>query len=90
MSAALGTLPGWRGPLARRIESPRVQAALIALILVNAVILSLETGETIYAPFMHAIFASAPLTIHGVLKSILVGAIILPVISVEQWWRNRG
>ena len=44
----------------------------------------------IYAPFMQAIFASAPLTIDDVLKSILVGAIILPVISVEKWWRNRG
>ena len=49
MSAALGTLPGWRGPLARRIESPRVQAVLIALILINAVILGLETSEAIMA-----------------------------------------
>ena len=49
MSAAVGTLPGWRGPLASWIESPRVQAALIALILVNAVILGLETSEAIMA-----------------------------------------
>ena len=49
MSVASDILPGWRGPLARRIESPRVQAALIALILVNAVILGLETSEAIMA-----------------------------------------
>ena len=36
MSAASDILSGWRGPLARRIESSRVQAALTALILVNA------------------------------------------------------
>lgn len=55
MSVATDTLPGWRGPLARRIESLRAQALLIALILVNAVILGLENpigapdGTTNYA-----------------------------------------
>ncbi|MFM9883678.1 MAG: hypothetical protein ACKVQT_11680 [Burkholderiales bacterium] len=39
MSAALGTLPGWRGPLAHRIASPHAQAAPIALILLNAAII---------------------------------------------------
>jgi len=49
MNVASDILPGWRGSLARRIESPRVQAALIARILVNAVILGLETSEAIMA-----------------------------------------
>lgn len=49
MSVAGDIRPGWRGPLARRIESPRVQAVLIVLILVNAVILGLETSEAIMA-----------------------------------------
>lgn len=49
MSVASDILPGWRGLLARRIESPRVQAVLIALILVNAAILGLETSEAIMA-----------------------------------------
>ena len=44
----------------------------------------------VYAPFMHAIFASAPLPAGDVLLSILVGALILPVIGLEKWWRNRG
>lgn len=42
-------LSGWRVPLARHIESPLAQAILIALILINAVILGLETSSTIVA-----------------------------------------
>lgn len=58
MSAAACTPPGWRGSLARRIESPRAQAALIALILVNAVILGLETSEAIMAEWGAALVAA--------------------------------
>ena len=43
----------------------------------------------IYAPFMHGIFASAPLAPGDVLASILVGAVILPVVGLEKWWRRR-
>ena len=43
----------------------------------------------IYAPFMHAIFASAPLAAGDVLASILVGAVILPVVGLEKWWHGR-
>lgn len=49
MRIATDALPGWRGPLARRIESPPTQAVVIALILVNAVVLGLETSEAIMA-----------------------------------------
>lgn len=49
MSIATDTPPGWRSSLAHKIESPRMQAALITLILVNAAILGLETSETIMA-----------------------------------------
>ena len=45
MMNAVDTLHGWRRPLARHIESPLAQAVLIALILVNAAILGLETSE---------------------------------------------
>ncbi|HBY64032.1 MAG TPA: voltage-gated sodium channel [Solibacterales bacterium] len=58
MSAPVGTLPGWRGSLARRIESPRAQAALIALILVNAVILGLETSEPVMTQWGAALVAT--------------------------------
>jgi voltage-gated sodium channel len=49
MRIATDTLPGWRGRLSRHIEAPLTQAVLIALILVNAVILGLETSATIMA-----------------------------------------
>lgn len=41
--------PGWRQRLASRIESPRAQTVLIALILVNAAVLGLETSPSIMA-----------------------------------------
>ena len=53
-----------------------------------AAILALQ-AMFIYAPFMHAIFASAPLPPGDVLASILVGAVILPVVGLEKWWRRR-
>ena len=43
----------------------------------------------IYAPFMHAIFDSSPLALGDVIVSILVGAVILPVVGLEKWWRRR-
>ncbi len=49
MKIAVDTLPGWRRPLARHIESPLTQGVLIALILANAVILGLETSQEIMA-----------------------------------------
>lgn len=49
MRITTDTLPGWRGPLARHIESPLTQTVLIALILINAVILGLETSAAIMA-----------------------------------------
>ena len=58
MRTATEILPGWRGPLARWIESPRAQAALIALILVNAVILGLETSETVMAEWGAVLIAA--------------------------------
>jgi voltage-gated sodium channel len=39
--------PGWRQKLAARVEAPRVQHAIIALILINAIILGLETSPQV-------------------------------------------
>ncbi len=49
MSTGAGTPPDWRGSRARQIESPQMQAALVALAFLNAVILGLETSEAIMA-----------------------------------------
>jgi magnesium-transporting ATPase (P-type) len=44
----------------------------------------------IYAPTMQAVFSTFPLTAQSLLVSALAGAIIVPVISVEKWIRNRS
>ncbi|WP_143177572.1 cation-translocating P-type ATPase [Cystobacter ferrugineus] len=43
----------------------------------------------IYLPFMQAVFNSAPLKLEALGLCALVGALILPVISVEKAWRSR-
>ncbi|WP_437592641.1 cation-translocating P-type ATPase [Sorangium sp. So ce1000] len=43
----------------------------------------------VYAPFMHTLFGSAPLSLDAWVKSTLVAMSILPVMSAERWWRAR-
>ena len=42
----------------------------------------------IYLPPLQALFGSAPLDLQGWLHALLVGALVLPVISVEKWLRR--
>jgi voltage-gated sodium channel len=49
MKTAPLMLPPWRQQLAARLEAPFIQHTLIALILINAVILGLETSPTLMA-----------------------------------------
>ena len=58
MRLEIDTLPGWRGTLARHVESGLAQAVLITLILINAVILGLETSEAIMARWGSVLVAS--------------------------------
>ncbi len=44
----------------------------------------------LYAPIMNRVFGSAPLTPVDLLESVAAAAVILPVISVEKWHRNRA
>lgn len=43
----------------------------------------------VYAPFMHSIFESTSLSIHQIALAALVGATILPVITLEKAIRRR-
>lgn len=43
-----------------------------------------------YVPWMQSLFGTSPLGPEALASSVAVGAIILPVISFEKWWRNRG
>ena len=44
----------------------------------------------IYVPLMHTVFGSAPLSLRDLAFATLAGMIILPVISLEKWWRSRA
>lgn len=46
-------------------------------------------GAFVYAPFMHRVFDSAPLKPLDLLWAAAIGAIILPVITIEKWDRTR-
>jgi Ca2+-transporting ATPase len=46
-----------------------------------------------YFPPLQTLFGSAPLSLHGWIDAVLVGALVLPVISLEKWlhkWRERA
>jgi Ca2+-transporting ATPase len=43
----------------------------------------------VYAGAMHSVFGTMPLSLRDILLSALVGAIILPVISLEKWLSSR-
>ncbi|XXF77234.1 HAD-IC family P-type ATPase [Myxococcaceae bacterium GXIMD 01537] len=51
--------------------------------------LALLQAAFMYLPFMQRVFGTAPLDWASLGLSALVGAIILPVIAVEKWWRGR-
>lgn len=62
-------------------SNPVVYAGIAALIVLQALF--------VYAPFMHALFGSAPLSGRDVAASIATGLVILPAIGAEKWWRRR-
>jgi Ca2+-transporting ATPase len=62
-------------------SNPAVFAGIGAILVLQATF--------VYAPFMHEIFGSAALAPGDVLASALAGAIILPVVGFEKWWRRR-
>ena len=63
-------------------SNPAVFAGIAAILLLQALF--------VYAPFMHTIFGSAPLAAGDILASVLVGAVILPLVGAEKWLRRRG
>jgi Ca2+-transporting ATPase len=44
----------------------------------------------IYAPPLQAVFSTTALSARDIGLAVLVGTIILPVISIEKWWRGRS
>jgi magnesium-transporting ATPase (P-type) len=52
-------------------------------------ILVLQTAF-VYHPLLNHLFGTAPLNADALAKSLLVALTILPVISLEKWWRRRN
>jgi Ca2+-transporting ATPase len=61
--------------------NPLVYLAIGALLVLQA--------SFIYLPPLQRLFGSAPLDWQGLVDALLVGAVVLPVISVEKWLRNQ-
>lgn len=59
-------------------------------IFVGIGILLLLQACFIYLPPLQAVFGSAPLDGRAWLSAMAVGAIVLPVISLDKWFRKRG
>jgi len=53
------------------------------------VLLLLQTGF-LYLPPLQGFFGTAPLDARAWLLAMTVGAVVLPVISLDKWLRNRG
>jgi magnesium-transporting ATPase (P-type) len=43
----------------------------------------------VYAPFMNVVFGSAPLSLWSWGEAAAIGILIMPIISIEKWWRRR-
>jgi magnesium-transporting ATPase (P-type) len=43
----------------------------------------------VYVPAMNTLFGSAPISLEGWVRALLVAMVVLPVISIEKWWRRR-
>jgi potassium/sodium efflux P-type ATPase len=53
-----------------------------------ALLLALQLGF-VYLPFMNTLFGSAPMPLDAWIESVLVAALIVPVIGAEKRWRQR-
>jgi len=50
-------------------------------------LLSLQLGF-VYAPFVSALFGTAPLSWETLLRPLMVAVVVLPIISAEKWIRG--
>jgi magnesium-transporting ATPase (P-type) len=51
--------------------------------------LALAQATLMYWPLLQRTFGTAPLPVSDLALAALVGALILPLVSVEKWWRAR-
>jgi Ca2+-transporting ATPase len=63
------------------LSNPSVFVGIGVLLILQACFL--------YLPPFQGVFGSAPLDVRAWLFAMVVGAIVLPVISLDKWLRNR-
>lgn len=59
-------------------------------VFVGVVVLLLLQLAFIFTPFLQGVFGSSPLELNDLWLATLVGASVLPLISIEKWWRARA
>ncbi|HET6568239.1 MAG TPA: HAD-IC family P-type ATPase [Rhodothermales bacterium] len=61
--------------------NPWVYVGIVALLAMQAAF--------VYLPFMNKLFSSVPLEADAWVRATVVALAVLPVISIEKWWRHR-
>ena len=59
-------------------------------VFVGIATLVLLQAAFMYVPFFQRIFGSAPLSAGDIARSVLAGAVVLPIVGLEKWLRARG
>jgi Ca2+-transporting ATPase len=59
-------------------------------IFVGVGVLLLLQVAFIYFPFLQGVFGSSPIKVYDLCLAFLVGTSVLPLISLEKWWRSRA
>jgi Ca2+-transporting ATPase len=54
-----------------------------------AVLLVLQTA-VVHLPILQAVFRTEDLTVDQWALAAVAGAVVVPVVAIEKWWRRRG
>ncbi|MCY1044717.1 HAD-IC family P-type ATPase [Corallococcus sp. bb12-1] len=59
-------------------------------VFVGIATLVLLQAAFMYVPFFQRLFGTAPLSLGAIARSVLAGAVVLPVVGLEKWLRSRS
>ena len=83
-SASDRDIPSWRARLARRLDDARVRDTLVALVLLNALILGLETSANLMAAWGETLLALD----HALLTIFVVEITLKLIASGRHYFRD--
>ncbi|RYZ39231.1 MAG: HAD family hydrolase [Myxococcaceae bacterium] len=78
--------------LCRTLSAPMREVGLFSnrTVFVGIATLVLLQAAFMYVPFFQRLFGSAPLSVWDIARSVLAGAVVLPVVGLEKWLRSRS